>query len=171
MWFSVEEERGLTGDGDEESDGGLCCFSSVERNAAVMSRLQEGACLLMTQSPDLHAPPPAPQQPKSSLNSLNLFTASAARHSKSLFFFCFTLTLTVTLSWAGQLLQQKEGKGTGRNNDGIFTNTIDVDFLTANICRVEKLRLREKYCYITKIPKVVVRLLSNTIKENVRDRS
>lgn len=46
-------ERGLTGDGDEKSDGGLCCSSSVERNAAVMSRLQEGACLVMTQSPDL----------------------------------------------------------------------------------------------------------------------
>ena len=67
-------ERGLTGDGDEESDGGLCCSSSVERNAAVMSRLQEGACLLMTQSPDLHAPPIS--QPQSSLNPLNLFTAS-----------------------------------------------------------------------------------------------
>lgn len=50
-------QRGLTGDGDAESDGGLCCSSSVERNAAVMSQLQEGACLLMTQSPDLHAPP------------------------------------------------------------------------------------------------------------------
>lgn len=48
-------ERG--GTGDEESDGGLCCSSSVERNAAVMSQLQEGACLLMTQSPQLQAPP------------------------------------------------------------------------------------------------------------------
>lgn len=56
-------ERGRTGDIDEESDGGLCCSSSVERNAAVMSRLQEGACLLMTQSPDLHAPPPGSQNP------------------------------------------------------------------------------------------------------------
>lgn len=54
----VRCERGLTGDGDEESDGGLCCSSSGERNAAVMSELQEGACLLMTQSSDLHAPPP-----------------------------------------------------------------------------------------------------------------
>lgn len=45
------------GTGDEESDGGLCCSSSVERNAAVMSQLQEGACLLMTQSPQLQAPP------------------------------------------------------------------------------------------------------------------
>lgn len=54
-------ERGLTG--DEVSDGGLCCSSSVERNAAVMSQLQEGACLLMTQSPDLHAPPSPPNSP------------------------------------------------------------------------------------------------------------
>lgn len=67
-------ERGLTGDGDEESDGGLCCSSSVKRNAAVMSRLQEGACLLMTQSPDPQAPPT--QQPQSSLNPMNLFTSS-----------------------------------------------------------------------------------------------
>lgn len=56
MWVERNVWRGLTGDGDEESDGGLCCSSFVERNAAVMSRLQEGACL-MTQSPDLHAPP------------------------------------------------------------------------------------------------------------------
>lgn len=55
---------GLTADGDEENDGGLCCSSSVERNAAVMLRLQEGACLLMTQSPDLHAPPLHPLNSK-----------------------------------------------------------------------------------------------------------
>lgn len=67
---------------DEESDGGLCCSSSVERNAVVMSQLQEGACLLMTQSPERRRAPTgsASHQPRSSLNPLNLFSP---------LFFCF----------------------------------------------------------------------------------
>lgn len=66
LWLKREARmcrKGWTG--DEEFDRGLSCSSSVERNAAVMSHIQEGACLLMTQSPQPQAPPPQspPQSP------------------------------------------------------------------------------------------------------------
>lgn len=74
---------------DEESDGGLCCSSSVERNVAVMSQLQEGACLPMTQSPERRRAPTgsASHQPRSSLNPLNLFSC----------FFCLLVFLRTDL--------------------------------------------------------------------------
>lgn len=72
VWLKREARmcrRGWTG--DEEFDRGLSCSSSVERNVAVMSQIQEGACLLMTQSPQPQAPPP--QSPHPSLWSASVF--------------------------------------------------------------------------------------------------
>lgn len=73
MWVNVKDDwrmckRELTGEGDEGSYGGLCCFSSLERNVAVMSRRQDGAWWHNPQTSTLRLPPAArilikPSQP------------------------------------------------------------------------------------------------------------
>lgn len=148
--------------GDEEFDRGLCCSSSVERNAAVKSQLQEGACLQMTQSPQLHAPPPSKAKilikPCEPLHCLCNFQFN--HKYPSMLPHC-----SPQVGWAGRQWQENEGEVNRKSNwwqkwQHLHCSKCNcfIFFLIVNISRGQNPRWETVTLY-TNVPQVGIRFM------------